>query len=84
MIETKISVDISEIDVAMKKLEAMSELLDKVKGQIDALSGSKTVTTNYKVASDIDPEVIKEIIRDHDLNCRLIKFENLITKSTLR
>ena len=76
----KISVDTTEIDNATKKLTELSQLLDKVQGQLDALSGEKAVNINYQV-STIDPEILREMFTADYLTAKMRK---VITKSTLR
>lgn len=75
----KISVDTTELDNATEKLTSLSKLLDKVQGQLDLLSGKKTVNMSCQVVSALDYEEIKNIFK-HDHNIILSN----ITKSTLR
>jgi len=43
----KISVDTTELDNSTKKLTELSQLLDKVQGQINSLSGNQSSMKNH-------------------------------------
>lgn len=87
-IEIKVEVDTIEIDIAMKKLEDMSRLLDKVKEKINKLHTSDVQNINLVKVGEVEKMSVSfkasTLPTMQDTLKNLNSLGEEITKSTLR